>query len=118
VILWRARFAQQGLTSLSEIAPGRGRKPTPAAGKIKEIVDATLQTKPKGERTGVVARWPNTWGPATPSELHGNQRLYSPMGSAKLNGRFTAVTGFKFSVWDPHVLHNLKWNLLALKLLW
>jgi hypothetical protein len=36
------------LNSLWEIAPGRGRKPTYAAGKIKEIVDATPQTKPQG----------------------------------------------------------------------
>jgi transposase len=49
VILWRARFAQQGLNSVWEIAPGRGRKPIYAAEKIQEIVDTTLQTKPKGE---------------------------------------------------------------------
>ena len=48
VMLWRTRFAEQGLTSLWEIAPGRGRKPTYDAAKIKAIVDATLQTKPKG----------------------------------------------------------------------
>jgi len=28
VILWRTRFAQQGLNGVWEIAPGRGRKPT------------------------------------------------------------------------------------------
>jgi hypothetical protein len=28
VTLWRTRFAERGLTSLWEIAPGRGRKPT------------------------------------------------------------------------------------------
>jgi len=48
VMLWRARFAEQGLTSLWEIAPGRGRKPTYDGTKIKAIVDTTLQTKPKG----------------------------------------------------------------------
>ena len=46
--LWRARFAQEGIDSLWEVAPGRGRKPTLGAQKIKAIVDATLQTKPKG----------------------------------------------------------------------
>ena len=35
VILWRARFAEQGLTSLWEIAPGRGRKPTYDAPRSK-----------------------------------------------------------------------------------
>ena len=48
VMLWRARFAQQGMESLWEVASGRGRKPTYGAEKIKAIVDATLQTKPKG----------------------------------------------------------------------
>jgi transposase len=48
VILWRTRFTEQGLTSLWEVAPGRGRKPTYGTKKIKAIVDATLQTKPKG----------------------------------------------------------------------
>ena len=48
VMLWRARFAEQGLESLWEVAPGRGRKPTYRPKKIKAIVDATLQTKPVG----------------------------------------------------------------------
>ena len=48
VALWRARFAQAGLDSLWEVAPGRGRKPIYAAQKIEAIVDATLRTKPKG----------------------------------------------------------------------
>jgi transposase len=48
VILWRTRYAEQGLQSLWEIAPGRGRRPTYGPEKIQEIVDATLRTKPKG----------------------------------------------------------------------
>lgn len=48
VILWRARFAEQGLESLWKIAPGRGRKPTYGPEKIQAVVAATLQTKPKG----------------------------------------------------------------------
>jgi len=48
VILWRARFAQDGIDSLWEVAPGRGRKPTFGPEKIKSIVDETLQTKPNG----------------------------------------------------------------------
>jgi len=48
VILWRHRFAEQGPGSLWEIAPGRGRKPRYGADKTKALVDATLQTKPKG----------------------------------------------------------------------
>jgi len=48
VMLWRARFVEQGIDSLWEVAPGRGRKPIFGPEKVKAIVDATLQTKPKG----------------------------------------------------------------------
>jgi transposase len=48
VMLWRARFEQEGLEGLWEVAPGRGRKPTYGPEKIQSIVDATLRTKPKG----------------------------------------------------------------------
>src|SRR5450755_2369955 len=47
VILWRDRFSAGGPDALVDDAPGRGRKPVIDAGKIKQIVDATLQTKPK-----------------------------------------------------------------------
>jgi len=46
--LWRRRFAEEGMDCLWEVASGRGRKPTYGADKVKEVVDATLQTKPKG----------------------------------------------------------------------
>ena len=48
VTLWRARFAQEGLDSLWEVAPGRGRKATYGPEKIQSIVEATLGSKPKG----------------------------------------------------------------------
>jgi transposase len=48
VTLWRERFAQEGLDSLWEVAPGRGRKPSYGPRKIAAIVSATLTTKPKG----------------------------------------------------------------------
>ena len=48
VRLWRERFRRHGLQALGEIAPGRGRKPTYDAARVKAVIDATLQTKPKG----------------------------------------------------------------------
>jgi transposase len=48
VRLWRERFAAQGPAALWEIAPGRGRKATYDAAQIKSVIDATLQSKPKG----------------------------------------------------------------------
>ena len=48
VALWRERFVEAGPEGLWEIAPGRGRKPTYGAAKIKKIVQATLSTKLPG----------------------------------------------------------------------
>jgi transposase len=48
VRLWRTRFGQQGVQSLWEIAPGRGRKPNYGPEKIQQIIATTLQSKPKG----------------------------------------------------------------------
>src|SRR5437868_1578644 len=42
------RFAQEGLKSLWEIAAGRGRKATYGPERVKAVLDATLQSKPKG----------------------------------------------------------------------
>ncbi len=48
VALWRQRFLHEGPDCLWEVAPGRGRKPKLTADKIEEVIDATLQTLPKG----------------------------------------------------------------------
>jgi transposase len=48
VRLWRERFHMQGVQGLWEIAPGRGRKAVYDATRIKAVIDATLQSKPKG----------------------------------------------------------------------
>jgi len=49
VALWRSRVCEHGVNSVWEIAPGRGRKPHYSAARRDEIIDATLQSKPKGE---------------------------------------------------------------------
>jgi transposase len=48
VIFWRKRFQQGGPAALSEIAPGRGRKLTYGADRVKAVVEATTQTRPRG----------------------------------------------------------------------
>jgi transposase len=48
VRLWQERFSREGLNSLWEIAPGRGRKATYGPDRIKAVIDTTLQSKPKG----------------------------------------------------------------------
>ncbi len=48
VALWRGRFREQGAGCLWEVASGRGRKAVYSARKIKTIIQATLQSKPRG----------------------------------------------------------------------
>jgi transposase len=43
---WRRRFESEGISSLFEMRPGRGRKATVSAEKVEEIVQATLHSKP------------------------------------------------------------------------
>ncbi|MBL8211933.1 MAG: IS630 family transposase [Bryobacterales bacterium] len=52
VRLWKGRFVSGGVSSLWEIAPGRGRKPIYTAEQVKAMIDATLQSKPAG-----IAHW-------------------------------------------------------------
>jgi len=46
--LWRERFSQGGLKALTKIKKGRGRKSVIASEKVKEIIEATLHSKPPG----------------------------------------------------------------------
>src|SRR5487761_1097746 len=48
VILWRDRYVAGGASALTEIAPGRGRKPSISASTVATIVKATIETTPKG----------------------------------------------------------------------
>lgn len=48
VALWRRRVRQQGIGCVWEIASGRGRKSRYGAAVAARIVEATLQSKPKG----------------------------------------------------------------------
>ena len=47
--LWRKRFEAQRLDGIWEVQSGRGRKPVYGEKKVAAIVEATLQTKPKGQ---------------------------------------------------------------------
>ncbi len=48
VIQWRERFRAGGPIALTEVATGRGRKASLSPKKVKQIVEATLHTKPAG----------------------------------------------------------------------
>jgi transposase len=62
VALWRQRFCGEGPDCLWEVAAGRGRKPQLTAGKIEDIINATLQTRPAGT---------THWSCRTMAEAHG-----------------------------------------------
>ena len=47
IALWRRRFEAGGPPALLEVAAGRGRPRSISAAKVKQIVTATTQTKPK-----------------------------------------------------------------------
>jgi transposase len=48
VIEWRKRFLNEGLGALTQIKPGRGRKPQLGVERIEEIIKATLNSLPPG----------------------------------------------------------------------
>jgi len=48
VILWRRRFQEGGVDALTDIQPGRGRRPLYGPERIADIVKVTTQTKPQG----------------------------------------------------------------------
>ena len=45
---WRKRFESEGISALTQIKAGRGRKRTINARKVKQIVHDTLHTRPEG----------------------------------------------------------------------
>lgn len=48
VLLWRDRVARQGIGTVWDIAPGRGRKPRIDQKRVTRLVEATLRDKPRG----------------------------------------------------------------------
>ncbi|MFC1860732.1 transposase [Chloroflexota bacterium] len=48
VIEWRKRFLNEGLAALTQIKPGRGRKPQFGIQRVEDIVKTTLNSLPPG----------------------------------------------------------------------
>ena len=48
VLLWRNRVAEQGIGTVWDIAPDRGRKPHYDRSRVAQVVETTLQHKPSG----------------------------------------------------------------------
>lgn len=97
VTLWRERFAENGIQGLWEVAPGRGRKPSYGADKIKTIVDATLQSKPKGM---------THWSCRLMAKSQGVSKSTISTIWRSHNLKPHRIKGFKLSR-DPHFLEKL-----------
>ena len=97
VRLWRERFRIEGLESLWKIAPGRGRKATYGPDRIKKVIDATLQSKPKAS---------THWSCRTMAEAEGISKssVNNIWRSHHLKPHRTGT--FKLSR-DPHFLEKL-----------
>ena len=48
VRLWRDRVAKEGIGTVWDVAPGRGRKPSYGKSRVARLVKSTLQDKPPG----------------------------------------------------------------------
>ncbi len=97
VILWRQRFGQGGTQALTEEAPGRGRKPSISAAKVQQIVEATLQTKPRAATHWSVRSMAAKQG-VSPATV---QRIWDAHGLEPHRAR-----GFKLSR-DKHFVEKL-----------
>jgi transposase len=113
VILWRQRFAEDGPTALSEDAPGRGRKPSISSDKIKQIIAATLHTKPNAATHWSVRSMAQTQGvsPATVQRIwdaHGLEphrtRGFQPSRDQHFLEKLTDVVGLYMNPPDRAVV--------------
>jgi transposase len=95
--LWRQRFCNEGPDCLWEVASGRGRKPQLTSAKIEEIINATLQTKPKGA---------THWSCRTMAEKQGVSKATINRIWQGHNLKPHRIKGFKLSR-DPRFLEKL-----------
>lgn len=95
--LWRQRFCNEGPDCLWEVAPGRGRKPQLTSSRIEEIINATLQTKPKGA---------THWSCRTMAEKQGVSKATINRIWQGHNLKPHRIKGFKLSR-DPRFLEKL-----------
>jgi transposase len=78
VILWRDRFASGGTEALTKIAPGRGRKPLIPPEKVRQIIEATTQSTPRGQTHWSVRAMAKAQG-VSPDTVH---RIWDANGLA------------------------------------
>ena len=90
VLFWRRRFQQSGLTALTATAPGRGPKPRITARKVRQIVQATLHTRPLEGQRWTIQSMAQAQG-VSPATV---QRIWDLYGlKPRLAGRLQGVQG-------------------------
>src|SRR3989475_12763291 len=91
VLFWRRRFQQGGLTALTATAPGRGPRRRITARKVRQIVEATLQTRPPKGRRWTIQSLARAQG-ASPATVQRVWDLYGlkPRLRARLQGGHAA----------------------------
>lgn len=83
--LWRCRVRQQGIGCVWDIAPGRGRKALYRKADVTRIVEATLQSKPKGAT--------HSGSRSGREQKHNSSRLARAPTQATFGEDFQALTG-------------------------
>ncbi|PYU89701.1 MAG: IS630 family transposase [Acidobacteria bacterium] len=90
VLFWRRRFHEGGLTALTATAPGRGPKRRITARKVRQIVEATLHTRPPEGRRWTIQSLARAQG-VSPATV---QRIWDLYGlKPRLAGRLQGVQG-------------------------
>ena len=84
VLLWRERFENMGIAGLEKDASRPGRKPKISSEKIKQVINATLHTKPH-------------------AATHWSTRT---MGEAQGLSRMTVQRIWNYSQLKPHLTTN------------
>ncbi|PYU90538.1 MAG: IS630 family transposase [Acidobacteria bacterium] len=88
VLFWRRRFHEGGLTALTATAPGRGPRRRITARKIRQIVQATLHTRPPEGRRWTIRSLARAQG-VSPATV---QRIWDLYGlKPRLAGRLQGV---------------------------
>ena len=90
VLFWRRRFHEGGLTALTATAPGRGPRRRITARKVRQIVQATLHTRPPEGQRWTIQSMARAQG-VSPATV---QRIWDFYGlKPRLAGRLQGVQG-------------------------
>ena len=97
VLLWRDRFKSKGIAGLEKDGPRPGRRPKVSSEKIKQVINATLHTKPPAA---------THWSTRTMAEAQGLSRMTVQRIWSSSNLKPHLTKTFKLST-DKHFVEKL-----------